>query len=80
MQLVEEAEAIAREQADPIQLLAESVQLALRQGADPYLMLGLLMESAAVTLATSIPAEHQDHLIAEMIDLLKMRISIHRGV
>jgi hypothetical protein len=46
-------------------------------GSDPYLVLGVLVEGAAHTIAKHIPAERQASTVAELKQLLAERLKAH---
>lgn len=48
--------------------------------ADPYVLMGALVEAAVYTLATQIPAVHQDDLSVELSQLLTDRLEQYRSL
>lgn len=53
--LIREANRTAARKPNSLDLLAQMIQLALKDGADPYLVAGLLMEGALSALVGYIP-------------------------
>ncbi|MGC1409563.1 MAG: hypothetical protein WA864_11530 [Acetobacteraceae bacterium] len=58
-------------------MLAEVIRLVTQDGADPYLVIGVLVEGAVHTVAKHIPAERQaettEQLGKLLVDRLKAR-------
>jgi hypothetical protein len=48
--------------------------------ADPYVLMGALVEAAVYTLATQIPPVHQDELSVELSQLLTDRLEQYRSL
>lgn len=67
------AKKAAAEQPDLIALLAEKVRAAVGSNADPYLLMGTLIEGVAYTLA-SLPQERQSDTARAAIRLLFDRL------
>ena len=57
--LIRRAEQAAAAKPDQVRLVAELVSLVGDRGADPYLLIGALVEGAVDTLAKHIPPERQ---------------------
>jgi hypothetical protein len=57
--LIRRAERTAAATPDQVRLLAELVRMTGDQGADPYLLIGVVLEGAVHTVAKHIPAERQ---------------------
>jgi hypothetical protein len=70
-------ERAAAAEPDGVRLVAELVRLIGERGADPYLLIGILVEGAADTPATHVPLERQRAVTEELgrllIDRLKAR-------
>jgi hypothetical protein len=75
--LIRQAERAAAAAPDRVRLVAELVRLIGERGADPYLLIGALIEGAVHTLATHVPPERQREVTEELgrllIDRLKAR-------
>jgi hypothetical protein len=50
------------------------IHLALKDGADPYLVTGVLVEGAVSALAGYIPAERQPEAVQSLVELLSERL------
>ncbi len=72
--LIRSANQISNREPDSLQLLAQMIRLALNDGADPYLLTGVLAEGAAYAIAKHIPAERQPEAVAALMDVLKARL------
>ncbi len=57
--LIQQANETAAGKADPVSLLAEVIRVITDEGADPYLVIGVLVEGAVHTVATHITAARQ---------------------
>jgi hypothetical protein len=71
------AEQAAAEQPDLISLLAEKVKASVASDADPYLLMGTLIEGITHTLA-SIPPERRSDTARAAISLLHDRLRAER--
>ena len=60
-----------------LDMLARMIALAGDDGVDPYLMLGVLIEGAARTLARHVPADRQAEATEELKLLLIQRLKAH---
>ncbi len=60
-------------------ILAQTIGMTGAIGADPYAVLGVLVEGAVQTIVEQIPAEHQAETAATLVRLLKERLNA-RGV
>jgi hypothetical protein len=63
---------------DPIRTLADAIRDAAATDADPCVLMGTLVEAAVYTLATRVPAIHQDVISAELSQLLTDRLEQYR--
>ena len=63
-----------RRQGLPVSLLAEVIRVITDEGADPYLVIGVLVEGAVHTVAKHIPAERQVQVTEEVGRLLAERL------
>lgn len=75
--LIRQANQTASRQPDPVQLLAHMVRLALDDGADPYLLAGVLIEGAAYTVARHVPPDRQTETVDTIVGLLSERLKAH---
>jgi hypothetical protein len=72
--LIREASRTAGRKPDSVQLLAQMIELALSDGADPYLVAGVLVEGAVYAVAHHIPAERQADAVAALTEMLAERL------
>ena len=75
--LIRRAERAAAATPDEVCLVAELAKLAGDRGADPYLLIGALVESAVHTLAKHIPVERQGQTTEQLGRLLVERLRAH---
>jgi hypothetical protein len=75
--LIQQANRAAARKPDSVELLASMIRLATDDGADPYLVLGVLIEGAARTVAKHIPAERQAETTEQLRRLLRERLKAH---
>ena len=75
--LIRSANQISNRQPDSLQLLAHMIRVALNDGADPYLLTGILAEGAAYTIGEHIPAERQPDAVSALMEVLKERLKAH---
>jgi hypothetical protein len=59
---------------DPTRILAQTISFACPGGADPYAVLGVLVEGAVQTLAEHIPKERQAEAAMRLKHLLEERM------
>jgi hypothetical protein len=72
--LIRQANQASSRKPDPIQMLAEVIRLVTADGADPYMILGILIEGAVHTVASHIPAERQAETAEQLAQLLAERL------
>jgi hypothetical protein len=60
-------------------ILAQTISMTGAIGADPYAVLGVLVEGAVQTIVQQIPAEQQMETVVALIQLLKERLNA-RGI
>jgi len=77
LRLIEQAEEAAAATPDATSLLAHVIRLTVRADADPYLILGVLVEGVAHTLATRVPDERRGEIGSEVSKLLVERLKAH---
>jgi hypothetical protein len=76
--LIRQANQASSRKPDPIELLAMMIRLVTADGADPYLVVGVLVEGAVHTLAQHVPASRQAEAREELKRLLEERLAAHR--
>lgn len=77
--LIAMMEQATADQPDPVRALADTIRLILEGEADPYLVVGVLIEGAVHAVRTSIPPERQDEIAAAMLKLLQDRLEQSTG-
>ncbi|MGA3399378.1 MAG: hypothetical protein ABSC95_09160 [Acetobacteraceae bacterium] len=77
--LSSQAEQAASQAPDPLAELSVAIKTALRSEADPYVMLGVLLEGMTQTLITRIPPERHLGTLTAALVLLRQRLA-DRGV
>jgi len=75
--LIQQANQTSSVKPDSVELLARVIHLVTSDGADPYLVLGVLIEGAVKTVAGHIPAERQAETTRELRRLLTDRLKAH---
>jgi hypothetical protein len=77
--LSSQADQAAAQVKDPLVALSSAVKTALASEADPYVMLGVLLESMTQTLVTRIPPERHHGTLTAALVMLRQRLAA-RGV
>jgi hypothetical protein len=77
--LIRRVQRIAASRPDPMHILAQTIAMTGEIGADPYAVLGVLVEGAVLTILRHIPAEQQAETAVTLIQLLEDRLKA-RGV
>jgi hypothetical protein len=72
--LIRRAQRVAAGRPDPAHILAQTIRMACPGGADPYAVLGLLIEGTVQTLVDHIPEERRAEIAAALKQLLKERL------
>jgi hypothetical protein len=72
--LIRRVQRVAASRPDPMHILAQTISMTGEIGADPYAVLGVLIEGAVQTIVQQIPAEHQAETAATLVRLLKDRL------
>ena len=75
--LIRRVQRVAADRPDPKVILAEMIRMIGASDADPYEVLGVLVEGVAHTLAQHIPPERHADTAAELIQLLTDRLKAH---
>ncbi|MGA3006021.1 MAG: hypothetical protein ABSE20_30375 [Acetobacteraceae bacterium] len=77
--LIRRVQRVAASRPDPMHILAQTISMTGEIGADPYAVLGVLVEGAVLTIVQHIPAEQQVETAMTLIQLLEERLNA-RGV
>jgi hypothetical protein len=72
--LIRRAQRVAAGRPDPARILAQTIRMACPGGADPYAVLGVLVEGAVQTLVEHIPKARQAEIAASLKQLLEERM------
>jgi hypothetical protein len=75
--LVRHVEETATNQLDPVAVLVAMLKLVVASDADPYLLVGALIEGVAASIAQKIPPERQSDVAIEAVRLLRDRLGAH---
>lgn len=75
--LIQQANQASSRKPDSVQMLAHVIRIITADGSDPYLVLGVLVEGAAHTIAKHVPAERHAETVAELNQLLTERLKAH---
>jgi len=75
--LIRRVQRVAADRPDPRVILAEVIHMIGASEADPYEVLGVLVEGAVHTIAEHIPAERQADTAQELLRLLTDRLKAH---
>jgi hypothetical protein len=73
--LSSQAEQAAAHALDPLAELSIAIKAALGGGADPYVMLGVLLEGMTQTLITRVPPERHHGTLTAALVLLRQRLA-----
>jgi len=76
--IVKSAEEAAARYPDPIARLARDISTTIAGDADPYILVGMLLEAAACSIASTVPTERQRDVAAAAISTLCHRMAVHR--
>ena len=77
--LIRRVQRVAASRPDPMHILAQTISMTGEIGADPYAVLGVLVEGAVLTILQRIPEERQQEAALALIKLLQERLTA-RGV
>jgi hypothetical protein len=72
--LIRRVQRAAASRPDPIYILAQTISMTGAIDADPYAVLGVLVEGAVHTIVQHIPPEQQTEMAATLVELLKERL------
>jgi hypothetical protein len=76
-ELIRRVQRVAADRPDPVHILAQMINMIAASDADPYAVMGVLIEGAAHTLAHQIPPERQTDTAMTLVELLGERIKAH---
>ena len=77
--LIRRVHRVAAGRPDPMHILAQTISMTGAIGADPYAVLGVLVEGAVQTIIQQIPEERRAEAAAALVQLLKERLDA-RGI
>ena len=77
-ELIRRVQRVAADRPDPTHVLAQMISMIGESGADPYAVMGVLIEGAAHTVAHHIPTERQADTATTLVQLLEERLKAHR--
>jgi hypothetical protein len=72
--LIRDIEKTAAEEPDPLGILVLMLRMVINSHADPYLLIGALVEGTAATIAKKIPQERQGDVAFETVKVLMDRM------
>jgi hypothetical protein len=72
--LIRRAQGAAAGRSDLARILAQTISMACPDGADPYAVLGVLVEGTVQTLVAHIPKERRPEVAATLKQLLEERM------
>ena len=75
--LIRRVQRVAADRPDATHILAEVISMIGASEADPYTVLGILVEGVAHTLTQHIPKERQSDTAATLLQLLEERLKAH---
>jgi len=75
--LIRRVQRVAASRPDPMYILAQTISMTGAIDADPYAVLGVLVEGAVRTIIQHIPPEQQAETSATLIRLLQERLEAH---
>jgi hypothetical protein len=78
-ELIRRVKRVAADRPDPVHILAQMISIVGESDADPYAVLGVLIEGAAHTLARYFPPERQAETAVMLKELLEDRLRA-RGI
>ncbi len=73
-ELIRRVQRVAADRPDPVHVLAQMISIVGESDADPYAVLGVLVEGAVHTLAQYFPPERQAETAVMLIELLADRL------
>jgi hypothetical protein len=76
-ELIRRVQRVAADRPDPMHVLAQMISMIGESEVDPYVVLGVLIEGAAHTLAQHIPTERQAETATTLVQLLEERLKAY---
>jgi len=76
--LIRDVERAAAKEPDLIGATSAIIKFAIDSDADPYLLVGALVEAVAVTIAQKVPAERQRKVAADTLRMMLARLKANR--
>jgi hypothetical protein len=76
-ELIRRVQRVAADRPDPMHVLAQMISMIGESEVDPYVVLGVLIEGAAHTLAQHIPIERQAETATTLVQLLEERLKAY---
>jgi hypothetical protein len=76
-ELIRRVQRAAADRPDPMHVLAQMISMIGESEVDPYVVLGVLIEGAAHTLAQHIPTERQAETATTLVQLLEERLKAY---
>jgi hypothetical protein len=77
--LIRRVQRVAASRPDPMHILAQTIAMTGEIGADPYAVLGVLVEGAVLTILRNIPEAKREETALTLVRLLEERLRA-RGV
>jgi len=77
--LIRRVQRVAASRPDPLHILAQTIGMTGAIGADPYAVLGVLIEGVVETIVQQIPAERRAETAATLVRLPRERLDA-RGI
>ena len=77
VKLIELANQVANREPNPIRSLITAVRSTAASNADPYLVIGSLLEGTVQTICTRIPSQRMNETAEAVMQLLKDRLQAH---
>jgi hypothetical protein len=77
--LIRRIQRVTASRPDPMHILAQTIGMTGAIGADPYAVLGVLIEGAVQTIFHQIPKEQQKETATMLVRLLQERLIV-RGI
>jgi hypothetical protein len=77
--LIRRVQRVAASRPDPMHILAQTIAMTGEIGADPYSVLGVLVEGAVLTILQHIPEEKREETALTLVRLLRERLTA-RGI
>ena len=72
--LIQLAERAAADEPDPVRALADIIEVVAESDADPYVVIGVLVEGAVHALDSRIPEERKEDTAGALVQLIADRL------